>query len=255
VSLGVRDVDETGTEPMRSLGPKSPMRPFADPTLVDPPSSPSFALSPLSGVSPLQSMSQPSTNTPSIATSPTLARSEAALRGSFFVAALEYLEHSQGPEKLAALTGRMPPAAAERITGVILPMAWLPLATFELLLAAAGGGESLAIGVGRAIADRELTTTHRLFVQTATTQTAIDRFPHLFKLYHLRGVAALDESDPQGARFAIDIGAPEPVTHAQVMTAFLGRMLEICGAREVRSAVVGCRGRGDPKTILSCRFR
>jgi serine/threonine-protein kinase len=256
VSLGVRDVDEPGTEPMRALGPKSQARAFADPTLVDPPSSPSFSVSALSGGSPAPPMSAlPSTNTPSIATSPTLARSEAALRGSFFVGALEYLEHNQGADKLAALTGRMPQAAAERITGVILPMAWLPLATFELLLAAAGGGEPLAIGVGRAIADRELTTTHRLFVQTATTQTAVDRFPHLFKLYHLRGVAALDEADPQGVRFAIDIGSPEPVTHAQVMVAFLGRMLEICGAREVRSAVVACRGRGDAKTILSCRFR
>ena|GEM_PF-1814827 len=243
VSLGVRDVDEPDTEPLRALGLTSPPRPFpvGDPTLLDPPSSPLMSL--------------PSTHTPSIATSPTLARSEAALRGSFFVGALEYLEHHQGAEKVAVLTARMPPAAAERISGVILPMAWLPLATFELLLAAAGGGEPLAIGVGRAVADRELTTTHRLFVQTATTQTAIERFPHLFKLYHLRGVAALDESDPQGVRFAIDIGAPEPMTHAQVMAAFLGRMLEFCGAREVRTAVVGCRGRGDPKTILSCRFR
>ncbi len=255
VSLGVRDEGEPTTEPLRA-SIKSPPRAFStpEPTQVDPPSSPAFSPLGLSGASASPSQ-PPSSNTPSLATSPTLARSEAALRGSFFVGALEFLEHSQGDDRVAALTARMPPAAADRITGVILPMAWLPLTTFELLLAAAGGGESLATGVGRAIADRELTTTHRLFVQTATTQTAIERFPHLFKLYHLRGVAALDESDPQGVRFAIDVGSPEPVAHAQVMAAFLGRMLEICGAREVRSAVVACRGRGDPKTILSCRFR
>lgn len=192
---------------------------------------------------------------PSVA--PTVARSEAAVRGSWFVGALEYIQAIGGPGKVEEVGKRMPPAAAERIGGVILPMAWLPLATFESLLLALGEGDGGTHSVGRAIAERELTTTHRLFVQTATPQSALDRFPHLFRLYHLRGTALIEESEAAGGgvRITLDVGSPEPLHHVQVVSAFLQRFLEICGARDVRTHILSCRGRGEERTVVSCRFR
>lgn len=94
-------------------------------------------------------------------------------------------------------------------------------------------------------------------MQTATPQSGLDRFPHLFRLYHLRGTAVIEESETAGGgfRISLDVGSPEPLLHVQVIAAFLQRMLEICGARDVRTHVLSCRGRGDDRTVLSCRFR
>ncbi len=181
---------------------------------------------------------------------------EAAVRGSWFVATLEYLGTMGGPAELEAVMKRMPPAAAERVDAVILPMAWLPMATFELLVRAAGEGEAVLQSIGRAIADRELATTHRLFVQTGTPKSALERFPHLFRLYHLRGTATIEEGDvPGNVRITLDTGAPESLVHTHVVAAFVQRLLEICGARDVRTVVLSVRGRGEARTVLSCRFK
>src|SRR5690606_15819635 len=109
------------------------------------------------------------------------------VKGALVSAALDAIGAADLPRVLARLDAEI----AEPLRRVILPMAWLPLATYVELLRAAerelGADGSLAIRVGRATADRELTTTHRLFMQSATAQLAVGRIPLLFRAYHAPG--------------------------------------------------------------------
>ncbi|MDQ3035345.1 MAG: protein kinase [Myxococcota bacterium] len=188
------------------------------------------------------------------------ATGEVELKGSLVIAALEHLETAHGSEGFAQIQEHLDPESRARIATVILPMAWLPMSLYEQLLRGAervaGGGEgSTASSVGRATADRELPTTHRLFMQTASPSAAAERIPQLYRLYHSRGEAKVLPTPGGGVRVEIDCGAPESLPYAWAISGFWQRMLELTGAREVRSSVVSCRGRGDDRTAIALRWR
>ncbi len=185
---------------------------------------------------------------------------ETELKGSLFTAALEHIETVHGHATLLQVRQQLDPELRERISGVILPMAWLPLSLYEQILRGTertiGGVEgTTASGIGRSSADRELPTTHRLFMQSASPVVAIGRIPHFYRLYHSRGEAKVMPTPGAGVRVEIDALVPESLPYAWTLAGFWQRMLELTGAREVRAGVVSCRGRGDEKTAITLRWR
>ena len=175
------------------------------------------------------------------------------VKGALVSAALDALRPDLD-RVLARLDGEL----AEELRRVILPMAWLPLAAYVELLRAAerelGADGSLAIRVGRATADRELTSTHRLFMQGATPPVAVERIPLFFRAYHAPGRAVL-EHGAAGTKIEIEGLYPDTLVHALAMSGFYQRLLELAGARDVRANVLTCRERGDEATVTSLRWR
>jgi eukaryotic-like serine/threonine-protein kinase len=182
----------------------------------------------------------------------------AKVKGSLLIGALEFLK-MRGPDFQAVLT-RIDPVLAAQYAGVILPMAWIALHEYVDLLRAAertlGASDgALTLRVGRATADRELTTTHRLFMQTTTPAMAVERIPQIFRTYHQPGKAKVEPAPAGGYRVTVEGLNPDTLPHALVMSGFYHRMLELAGAQDVRSAVVSCRERGDDATVTTLRWR
>jgi tRNA A-37 threonylcarbamoyl transferase component Bud32 len=182
------------------------------------------------------------------------------VKGSLVVAALEHLETTHGRSAMGRVRAQLDPETERRFSNMVLPMEWVPLAQYEQLLRAAervvGAGEgTTSQQIGRATAERELPTVHRLFMQSASPAIAAERIPQLYRSYHARGEARVSPTPGAGVRVEIDSGAPESLLYAWTLAGFWGRMLELVGGRDVRASVVSCRSRGDERTAITFRWR
>ncbi|MFK7986992.1 MAG: protein kinase [Sandaracinaceae bacterium] len=181
------------------------------------------------------------------------------IKGSLVLSVLEQLRR-HGPDVPRRVAARLPTEVASRIAGVMLPMAWLPLSDgIELLRAAereAGNGDGqYALRLGRAAAEHELATTHRLFMQSATPTMAVERIPKLFRTYHSSARVTVGRSTAGGFRLRVIGMEPDALVHALFLSGFYQRMLELAGGRDVRAPVVSCKERGDDATVTVLRWR
>ncbi|MFO0685545.1 MAG: DUF2378 family protein [Sandaracinus sp.] len=184
---------------------------------------------------------------------------EPCVKGALVVGAREHVEAAYGPRIAALLDGRLDPDVRAKTEGVILPMAWMPVAALEAIVKLtdeiAGRGDGVvAEAAGRACAERELPTTHRLFMQSATPPSAIERFPQLYRSYFSRGELRAVMTGATSARVSLEGTSLEPPILAAWTGGFASRMLELTGAREVR-VVMGRSERGDEKSSFTLRWR
>jgi len=182
------------------------------------------------------------------------------VKGSLLLAAVQHLEHVHGRTLFETIMARLSPEVRGRIGGMILPMAWFPVTYYEALLAAVeraiGPGNGVAaMEVGAATANRELPTTHRVFMQTATPAMAIDRLPQLWRSYHSGGDLVIDKGGTGTVRVEARGLQPDTFLHAMAMTGFYQRLLDLTGAKDVRATLVSSRGRGDERTVTTLRWR
>ncbi|HJL18512.1 MAG TPA: hypothetical protein RMH99_22825, partial [Sandaracinaceae bacterium LLY-WYZ-13_1] len=180
------------------------------------------------------------------------------VKAALLLGALDHLRRDE--TQLARVLERLEPEVAHRVATVMLPMAWIELADYVELLRAAerelGTGDgAMALRIGRATAERELTTTHRLFMQTATPQMAVERIPQLFRTYHSSGRCVVQRGAAGGYRFELRALVPDTLPHAMALAGFYQRLLEMAGGRDVRGSVVSCRERGDEVTAVVLRWR
>ncbi len=179
---------------------------------------------------------------------------ELTVKGSVVTSALEHIDTLYGIAKLDAVLARIEPGTRAKLAGVVLPMAWLPIAALEQLLRAAEdvvgmGDGAVAEAIGRACADRELPTTHRVFMQGATPATAIERFPLLHRAYFGRGEARVASTGASSARVVLDYASVDTLVTSGFLVGFSHRLLELSGGRDVRVT------RGDERHSLSLRWR
>ena len=208
-------------------------------------------------VSQLRSTSEPEPG--SLGSRETPWQGSTEVKGSLLLAALDHFE-ALGPGTAARVMQRLPEETKARIGEVTLPMTWLPLADYTALLRAAeralGSGDgTVSVEIGVATAKRELTTTHRLFMATATPELAAQRVPQLFRAYHSSGRATVEPASTGGLRITVDGIDPDTLTHAMAWSGFIRSLLEQVGGRDVRASVVTCAERGDPQTATILRWR
>ncbi len=182
-----------------------------------------------------------------------------SVKGSLVLSALEHLA-GMGPRALDRVFERTGPSVSERLSAVKMPMAWVGLGDYAALLRAAerelGTGDGmLAVDIGVTTADRELSTTHRLFMRTSTPTMALERIPQLFRTYHSGGRVEVERAPTGGHRIEVHELDPDTLPHALAWSGFCRRLLELAGGRDVRSSVVACRERGDDRTVTVVRWR
>lgn len=147
-----------------------------------------------------------------------------------------------------------------RLPGVVLPVAWFPLDVYGRLLEAAervlGDGDgSIGCEIGAATAARDLPTTHRLFMQSATAAMALARIPPLRRTHHRRGDVLISQVPAGGWRVEVRDPSPDGYLHAMATCGFYPRLRELAGGRDVRAALPSSRGRGDERTVTPLHRR
>ncbi|MBX3273231.1 MAG: hypothetical protein KF729_23400, partial [Sandaracinaceae bacterium] len=213
------------------------------------------ARSPASASSPGLSRHSPAPRTPTPFGAPVATQ----VKGSLVLCAVEHLA-GLGPRALDRVFERLGGTISERVAAVKMPMAWVGLEDYVALLRASerelGTGDgSLAIDVGVTTAERELSTTHRLFMRTSTPAMALERVPQIFRSYHSSGRVVVDRAPTGGHRLETSEIEPDALAHAMMWSGFFKRMLELAGGRDVRASVVTCRERGDDRTVTVVRWR
>jgi hypothetical protein len=183
-------------------------------------------------------------------------RDDAACKGALVVGLVDHVEDTLGEAGAMAWRAALDPVTRAKIDGVILPMAWLPVQVLEDLVHALGadGDTARLTTSGRAVAAREMSTTHRLFLQTASPASVLERIPHLHRLYFSRGDVKVI-AVPSGARIDLEGTHLESVALVQWLAAFWQEVLELAGARDVKVAATSARGRGDERSSVTLRWR
>ncbi|MFW6051294.1 MAG: protein kinase domain-containing protein [Myxococcota bacterium] len=182
------------------------------------------------------------------------------IKGALLAAALEHLRTARGEAVRQAVVDELPDDVRAAVLGVVLPVAWVPLDHYDVLLRTAerllGTGDgSLAIELGAAAADAELPATHRLFLQSATPLLAVRRIPQLFRSYHDGGAVSVRPSTRDAWHVEVEGLEPQSRLHPMAMAGFYRRLIELAGGRDVRATVVTTAAPGKPTTVTSVRWR
>jgi serine/threonine-protein kinase len=182
------------------------------------------------------------------------------VKGSLLLTTLDHLEQAHGREAHQRILSRIPPAHRARLSGVVMPVAWFPLEVFDDLLTAAereiGNGDgAVASAIGAAVAERELPTTHRLFMQRVNPKLAVERIPQLLCAYHDGPTATITRPLEHSARVELVDLSPDTLLHAMCLCGFYQRLVALAGGLDVRTALLSSRGRGDERTVISLRWK
>jgi hypothetical protein len=182
------------------------------------------------------------------------------IKAAFVSTAIDHLREVHGSSGLDRILAEVSPESGHNLRGVLMPVAWMPASVVgELALASEAvfghGGHERTIELGKAVATRALSTTHRHFTQGATPTMAVQRLPKIWRTYHNGGDVVVVRS-PNG-RWQVEVGgnAPPTLVHANVMMGFYVGLLELTGAREVHAELLGCPELGAPRTTTELRWR
>ncbi len=184
---------------------------------------------------------------------------EPNVKGAIVAGALEHIDAAYGPRTGALVLSRLDAAFRAKLEGVLLPMAWFPIALLDQLVrvtdeSVGRGDGTTAEAIGRACADRELPTTHRMFMQSATPTTAIERVPQIYRSYFARGEVRVLSTGSNTARLGFEGTGLDSPAMLPWTGGFLARLLELTGARDVR--VTPGRGeRGDERGSFTIKWR
>jgi serine/threonine protein kinase len=181
------------------------------------------------------------------------------VKGAVVVGLLEHYGQTIPSTTLAGLADVVPDSVRPLLQGVVLPMAWVPTSAFQSVLEArdallARVDPSAAANAGRTFAERELATTLRSFLQTATPASILDRIPTLHRTYFSRGEA---RASRQGSDIHLDFSGEglDGVHVANWLSGFWQRMLQLSGMRDVRISSLQHRTRREDRVLIVLRAR
>jgi len=182
-----------------------------------------------------------------------------SVKGGFLIAALESLRHRYGEARIKRALATIPKASAEILQSVLLPVTWVPLPHFHALLDAAerelGTGDGFeSHWIGKSVAERELPTTHRVLLKSATPANAVTRVPQLWRAYFNHGSAWVEPKAAGDVMVHVEDGG-ESFFQLQAAAGFYQRLLERTGAHDVEASVESSRAQGDDGSRLSLRWR
>lgn len=183
---------------------------------------------------------------------------EAQVRGSFVLAATDYVRQSHGNDSLQRIFSELPPEARSRVQSSNIATTWLPVRYYDAVLRTIDrflgrGDGSIANVLGAAAAEHDLPGSLRAFLHVATPSMAAERIPLLWRIYHSGGHLEIEPGTNSCQIEVVDL-VPDTFLHAMAMAGFYKKMLELAGARDVAATLLSSRGRGEPRTVTSLRW-
>jgi hypothetical protein len=183
---------------------------------------------------------------------------EARTKGVRFASARAFVAERFGERGWDEALDRLTPADREAVSAV-LPVGWYALALYVRLIRAIDeahgvGDLALAVQLGRFEAERDVATTHRALLRVGSPALALDRHAELWRRTHDSGSWTLTR-DGATSMFGVlsELGVDD---HAlcRVLVGYLGRLLDLVGARSARIEHPRCRALGDAECLFRARW-
>jgi|SRR6185437_4503288 len=140
----------------------------------------------------------------------------------------------------------------------VIPMGWYSLALYARLIRALdkihGGGDlSLVKDLGRYEAEQDLTTVHRFFLRFTNPAFIVEKTSDYWARFHDTGTWNLTRDD-HGLTAVLDGWGVVDAALCRELVAYLTRVLELVGAKNVLVEHPKCRGRADPQCLFKLRW-
>lgn len=184
--------------------------------------------------------------------------SSARTKGVSYVHARMFVEHRFGADGWAAVLARLPLRDREEVESVI-PVGWYDLGVYARLIRAVdevhGTGDlALLSQVGRFQAERDFTTIQRMFFRLANPAFAVEKTADYWRRFHDSGTWNVQRvSDAEVTGELRDWGVVDRAL-CRELTAYMGRVLELVGAKHVIMEHTRCRALGDAQCSYRARW-
>jgi hypothetical protein len=154
------------------------------------------------------------------------------------------------------ILGRIPAADRGHVEGAVA-VSWIPsrvlttvFASFDVELRA--GGRYAMRDYGRFAAERDLTVLNRALLRLASPTFVIEKSTQYWRRFHSWGAWSV-ERDGRSFRGTLDgffVGAD----YCAALTPYLGRLMELAGAKSCGVAHPACVARGDAACVYTGRL-
>ncbi len=183
---------------------------------------------------------------------------EAKTKGVGFANVRVFATERFGADGWNGVLEKLTPADRDELQGMV-PIGWYSLALYARVIRALDevhgyGDLALVVQLGRFEVERDLTTIHRVFLRLANPAYTIEKFGEYWRRFHDSGRWELTrESDSHITGFLDEWGY---VDHAlcRELVGYMGRCLELVGAKNVIMEHPACRGRGEPRCFFRARW-
>ena len=176
------------------------------------------------------------------------------VKGTAVQSSLRYVRETFGQESLGRIVERLGPADRQVLEQAVLPSSWYPMDVFLHFMQEAQRqlgprDPELLRHMGRASCDYGMTTVYRIFFRLGSPESVIGRAAGVFSSYYDTGGVRIVETAPGLAIVELTdfVGTPQFCAR---LHGWMERILELAGAKNVRSAHSSCVHRGD----ATCRF-
>jgi len=180
------------------------------------------------------------------------------IKGNVLIARLRYVVGRGGQAALDKVLERLPDSDRQLLRGLLLPVAWYPLAVNVRLdeaigaVLAPGDRNQIFRDMGRASTESNLKGVQRHLVKVGDPHYLLSREPDLLRLYHDVGRGTYEKvGDKEAVVRNLDLAS---VTLAGCLTTvgWHERAIELCGGKNVRVTETVCVARGGPYCEYRC---
>ncbi|HEY3818150.1 MAG TPA: hypothetical protein VGL81_13315 [Polyangiaceae bacterium] len=182
----------------------------------------------------------------------------ANVKGSVILNGRDYVRASGGAEAWDRVLAHLAEPDRQALAAVI-PVGWYDIGLYERTNRATvdvlgGEAEDVMEGAGYFAAERDLKTTHRLFLRLANPAYVIERSAGFWRRFQDSGTWSVVRVPPNGVRATLKGWGAKDELICMRLGAYMFRLFQLVGAKNGTLRRVACASRGDPACVFAATW-
>lgn len=187
-----------------------------------------------------------------------MSSADALTKGLGFLHVREFTTVRWGPQGWDAVLGELRPAERAELASVLL-IGWYPLALYARLLHALDevhgtGDGALLVQCGRWQAEKDVTTLYRIVFRLMNPGTVIVKTTDYWHKFHDTGTWRMGRTGEKSLEGTLEGWGVVDAALCRELVGYLGRVLELVGAKSPNVEHPECRARGQSRCHFTARW-